>query len=67
VGLLCIDQPELDGERERLLRAFPRTRSRISFVCRMNRDNVRNLARRIVRALEDQGIRAMVPAMGFPA
>ena len=50
-----------------LLRAFPRTRSLISFVCRMNRDNVRNLARKIVRALEDRGIRAMVPAMGFPA
>ncbi len=85
VGLLSIDQPELEGERERLLRAFPHTRSLISFVCRMNRDNVRNLARsvanvefhhtgeevngiarRIVRALEDRGIRAMYPAMGFP-
>ncbi len=85
VGLVSIDQPELDGERVRLLRAFPRTRSLISFVCRMNRDNVRNparsvanvefhhtgeevngIARRIVRALEDRGIRAMNPAMGFP-
>ena len=67
MGLLSIDQPELDGERERLLRAFPRTRSLISFVCRMNRDNMRNLARQIVRALKDRGILAMVPAMGFPA
>lgn len=85
VGLLSIDQPELDSERERLLQAFPRTRSLISFVCRMNRDNVRNparsvanvefhhtgeevngIARQIVRALEDRGIRAMYPAMGFP-
>ncbi len=85
VGLVSIDQPALADERQRLLQAFPRTRSLISFVCRMNRDNVRNparsvanvefhhtgeevngIARRIVRALEERGIRAIHPAMGFP-
>ncbi len=72
-------------QRTKVLQAFPQTTSLISFVCRMNRDNVRNparsvanvefhhtgeevntIARKIVRELENRGIRAINPAMGFP-
>jgi len=85
VGFVSIDQPELDDQRADILQWFPQTKSLISFVCRMNRDNVRStarsvanvefhhtgeevnmIARRIVKELEDRGIRAMNPAMGFP-
>jgi hypothetical protein len=85
VGFVSIDQPEMDEQRTKVLQAFPQTKSLISFVCRMNRDNVRNparsvanvefhhtgedvnsIARKIVRELENRGIRAVNPAMGFP-
>lgn len=85
VGFVSIDQPEIDDQRTNLLQAFPQTKSLISFVCRMNRDNVRNparsvanvefhhtgeevntIARKIVKELEDRGIRSINPAMGFP-
>jgi epoxyqueuosine reductase QueG len=85
VGFVSIDQPEMAEQRTKVLQAFPQTKSLISFVCRMNRDNVRNparsvanlefhhsgeevntIARKIVRELENRGIRAMNPAMGFP-
>ncbi len=85
VGFVEIDRPELADQRSQILAAFPRTRALISFVCRMNRDNVRSparsvanvefhstgnevnhVARRIVAALEQRGIRALNPAMGFP-
>ncbi|MEL6262657.1 MAG: SCP2 sterol-binding domain-containing protein [Cyanobacteria bacterium J06626_6] len=85
VGFVSIYQTELDDQRAEILTAFPATKSLISFVCRMNRDNVRaparsianvefhhtgedvnHIARKIVRVLEDNGIRAIYPAMGFP-
>jgi len=85
VGFVSINQPEIDDQRTKLLQAFPQTKSLISFVCRMNRDDVRNparsvanlefhhageeintIARKIVKELEDRGIRAINPAMGFP-
>jgi epoxyqueuosine reductase QueG len=85
VGFVEVDRPVLAGERPHIQRAFPHTRSLISFVLRMNRDNVRNparsvansefhhtgdevndVARHIVAALERAGIRAMSPPMGFP-
>ena len=47
VGFVEVDRPALTGERPHLQRAFPHTRSLISFVVRMNRDNVRNPARSI--------------------
>lgn len=47
VGFVEIGRSTLDGERPHMLRAFPRTRSVISFVVRMNRDNVRSPARSI--------------------
>jgi ferredoxin len=85
VGLVEIGRPALDHQREDILRAFPHTKTLISFVVRMNReairtparsvsntefhrsgDEVNDIARRVVRTLEDRGIRAMNPAMGFP-
>ena len=45
VGFVALDCPELGDEREKVLETFPRTKSLISIVCRMNRDNVRNPAR----------------------
>jgi Fe-S-cluster-containing hydrogenase component 2 len=85
VGFVSIDRPELDGERPYIAKAMPEARALISFVCRMNREPIRNparsvsnvefhhtgdqvndVARRIVAALERRGIRALNPAMGFP-
>ncbi len=47
VGFVSIDQPEIADQRSVLLKAFPHTKSLISFVCRMNRDNVRSPARSV--------------------
>src|SRR5215207_11206102 len=85
VGFVEIGRPDLDDQRDDILKAFPRTRALISFVVRMNReairtparsvantefhhagDEVNDIARSVVRTLEDRGIRAMNPAMGFP-
>jgi ferredoxin len=85
VGFVELDRPALAEERPHIQRAFPPVRSLISFVLRMNRDNVRSparsvansefhhtgdevndVARRIVAALERAGIRALNPPMGFP-
>src|SRR5512143_330693 len=47
VGFVELERPALADERPHIERAFPRTRSLISFVVRMNRDNVRSPARSI--------------------
>src|SRR5690349_9493703 len=85
VGFVEIGRPALDDQREDILKAFPHTKTLISFVVRMNReairtparsisntefhhsgDEVNDIARSVVQALEDQGIRAMNQAIGFP-
>lgn len=50
VGFVELDRPSLAEEKPHIVRAFPRTRSLISFVVRMNRDNVRSPARSIANA-----------------
>src|SRR5205809_4812160 len=50
VGFVEVDRPVLAGELPHIQRAFPHTRSLISFVLRMNRDNVRNPARSIANS-----------------
>src|SRR5438477_4995486 len=84
-GLVEISRAALDDQREDILRFFPLARTLLSFVCRMNREPIRNparsvanlefhhsgdhvneVARKIVRTLERQGVRAVTPAMGFP-
>ena len=47
VGFVELQRPALADERPHILKAFPPTRSVISFVVRMNRDNVRSPARSI--------------------
>jgi Fe-S-cluster-containing hydrogenase component 2 len=85
VGFVEIGRADLDDQRQDIVKAFPRTKTLISFVFRMNReairtpsrsvsntefhhtgDEVNEIARSVVETLEDQGIRAMNPAMGFP-
>lgn len=50
VGFVEVDHPALAGERAHIQRAFPQTRSVISIVMRMNRDNVRSPARSIANS-----------------
>jgi len=86
VGLVDLDRPELADQRSDIVAAFPRARTLVSFVVRMNRENIRTpareianlefhhagdetneIARRVVRALEDRGVRAINGgSMGFP-
>jgi epoxyqueuosine reductase QueG len=42
VGLVKIDVPMLDHERQDILRFFPATKTLVSFVCRMNREPIRS-------------------------
>lgn len=84
VGLVGIDNPALDDQRDDILQAFPQTRMLVSFVVRLNRepirsparsvanlefhhtgDEVNEIGRKVVRALEERGIKALNPAMGF--
>lgn len=85
VGFVPVDSLDLGAEKDKILECFPLTKSVVSIVCKMNRDDVRNparsvannefhhaghdvddVARRVVRKLEDQGIRAINVTMGFP-
>ncbi len=85
VGFVDIDSAEIADQRAEILALFPHTKTLISLVGRMNRENIRNPARSIAntefhhtnRALEDtarhlvanleqRGIRALYPTVGFP-
>jgi Fe-S-cluster-containing hydrogenase component 2 len=85
VGFVAIADATLADQAPEMVALFPPVKSLVSFVCRMNRENVRSparslanlefhhageqineVARNIVRQLEDHGIRAVNPAMGFP-
>ncbi len=46
-GFVEIDRPELADQRADILAAFPPTKTLVSFVCRMNRENVRSPARSV--------------------
>jgi len=50
VGFVELDRPGLAEERPHIQRAFPHTRSVISFVLRMNRNNVRSPARSVANS-----------------
>lgn len=50
VGFVEVERPALADERAHIVRAFPSARSLISFVVRMNRENLRNPARSIANA-----------------
>ncbi len=85
VGFVQIDRGELDTDRNDIRLAAPWTKTLISFVIKMNRENIRSpmrslanvefhasddqvteTSRKIVRALEGRGVRAMHTAFGFP-
>lgn len=85
VGFVEIDRPAIADQYADILAAFPPTKTLISFVCRMNRENIRTpvrsaanlefhanydhaneVARSIVKTLEQTGVRAMVPGASFP-
>ncbi|MCZ6753192.1 MAG: SCP2 sterol-binding domain-containing protein [Acidobacteria bacterium] len=85
-GFVEMERPEIADQREDILAAFPRAKTLVSFVCRMNRENIRTparsianlefhhtgdevneVARKIVAALDREGVRAMNGgSMGFP-
>ena len=44
-GVVSVDRPEVGDQRADILAAFPRARTLLSFVCRMNREPVRSPAR----------------------
>jgi ferredoxin len=46
-GLVEIDRPALDDQREDIRRVFPAVRTLVSFVCRLNREPVRSPARSV--------------------
>jgi Fe-S-cluster-containing hydrogenase component 2 len=46
-GAISIERPELNDQRDEILRFFPFTRTLLSFVCRMNREPIRNAARSV--------------------
>ncbi len=50
VGFVEVERPSLADERPHVERAFPRTRTLISIVLRMNRDNVRSPARSVANS-----------------
>lgn len=85
VGFVEVERPAIADQYSDILRSFPPTRTLISFVTRMNRENIRTpvrsaanlefhanydhaneVARRIVRDLEQTGVRGMVPGASFP-
>ncbi len=47
VGFVEMERPELANQRQEILSAFSRTRTLISLVCRMNREDIRSPARSV--------------------
>ena len=86
VGFVDVERPEIADKKTEIVAVLPRARTLVSFVCRMNRENIRTparsianlefhhsidevneVARRIVAALERSGVRAINGgAAGFP-
>jgi ferredoxin len=47
VGFVAIESPDIAGQKSEILSAFASTKAVISFVCRMNRENIRTPARSV--------------------
>jgi len=47
VGLVEIDRPEIGDQREDILAVFPKTKTLVSIVCRLNRENIRCVSRAV--------------------
>lgn len=84
-GVVDLHHPQCDVDRAEILHAFPKAKSLMSIVIKINREPIRSPARsianlefhtqgeetnhvaaRMVRKLQEQGIAALNPAMGFP-
>ena len=63
VGLVKIDAPALEHEREEILRFFPATKTLVSFVCRLNREPIRSPDRAVAN-LESHEIGDKVHEVG---
>ena len=46
-GLVPIEDPSLDDQRDDILKFYPKTKSLLAIVCRMNREPIRNPARSV--------------------
>lgn len=46
-GCVGLNRSELDGQRADILQAFPQAKTLLSFVCRMNRENIRSTSRSV--------------------
>lgn len=85
LGFVELNRPRLQDQKADILAAYPKAKTLISYVCKMNRepirtparsvanlefhhtgDNVNEVGNKLVRYLEDKGIGAINPAMGFP-
>jgi ferredoxin len=86
VGFVDAGRPEIADQKGDIAAVFPQTKTLVSFVCRMNRENIRTparsianlefhhttdeineVARKVVAALERVGVRAINGgAAGFP-
>jgi epoxyqueuosine reductase QueG len=85
VGFVEIDRQAIADQHSDILTAFPNTKTLISFVTRMNRENIRTpvrsaaniefhanydhaneVARKILKILEQTGVRGMIPGASFP-
>ena len=47
VGMVSIDRPELDDQRDDILKFAPWTKSLVAIVCKMNREPIRSTARSV--------------------
>lgn len=84
-GFVDINNPAIEVDREYIQQCFPKTKTLVSIVSRMNREPIRslnrsvantefhhvgtqidNISRSLVSKLEEQGIKAVNPAMAFP-
>ena len=78
VGFVELDRAEIAGQEDEILAVFPKTKTLVSFILRMNRENIRtparsianlefhhttdevnDVGRKIVAALERAGVRAL--------
>lgn len=85
VGFVEIDRSAIADQRSEILTTFSPTKTLISFVCCMNRENIRTparsianlefhanydhaneVARNLVKALQQIGVRALNPSAAFP-
>ncbi len=85
IGFVELNRPALQNQKEELRTVYPKTKTAISLIKKMNRENIQtparyaanvefhhtiddltDIARRILRRLNNLNIRGVVPTVGFP-